>query len=341
MNDAQLTDKQIHPTYPTDLFDSPSAWVSTPEKAFDAWLSSHNPAPSTFKVRMSMWNKFTRHLNQQSVSIVQCEAKHLNNFIAAARLEKEQGWRYVKLVERVYDHLIMIGVATQNPGRIAAKNDFQIKKNDPMRFLSPEERKVLEDYLSGELNFAEMLDPNRLKVTMKPGDFEDYWLALRDIVVTAVIVGAGVKIHELGRLSVNCTSVEKWLPVPGTKIHPKREALMLPQAARAIKAWSRFRATETDLGDPLFPALISRRRHDQRVVSSVMHASTMFRRVNRLLEGLGIKQARSCGQTLRNTYAAELIEAGMNDEQIIKAMGYYGDFSIQRLRAEYEGFYRS
>jgi len=65
----------------------------------------------------------------------------------------------------------------------------------------------------------------------------------------------------------------------------------------------------------------------------------MFRRVHRLLDLLGIKDARTCGQTLRNTYAAELIESGMDDAGIVSAMGYQGDFSIQRLRAEHADFY--
>jgi len=322
-----------------DMFDSPANWASDPINAFDAWLSSQKPALSTHKVRMSMWNKFIRYLKKNNISIIQCEAKHLNGFITAAKLEKEQGWRYVKLIERVYDHLSMIGLQIQNPGREAAKNDFQIKKNDPMRFLSLQERKTLKAYILRAIMTAEKEDPVVLKASMGPAEYDALWMALRDEVVTAVIIGGGLKIHELGRLSVNCTSITGELLIKGTKIHPERTALMLPLATRALVVWMKYRATERNLGEPLFPAMISRRRHDQRVISSVMHASTMFRRVHRLLDLLGIKDARTCGQTLRNTYAAELIESGMDDAGIVSAMGYQGDFSIQRLRAEHADFY--
>ena len=64
-----------------------------------------------------------------------------------------------------------------------------------------------------------------------------------------------------------------------------------------------------------------------------MHPSTIFRAVQTVLREAGIVGARACGQTLRNSYAATLIDLGFSDDQIAEAMGFFDVTSAIRLRA--------
>ena len=66
-----------------------------------------------------------------------------------------------------------------------------------------------------------------------------------------------------------------------------------------------------------------------------MHASTLFRAVRGLLKEAGIAGARACGQTLRNTYGATLIDLGLTDDEVASYMGFFDPMSAIRLRASW------
>ena len=126
--------------------------------------------------------------------------------------------------------------------------------------------------------------------------------------------------------------------MPRSGFDLERRVPLLQVAEEALKVWVPFREGESDLGRVLFPALITRRRDDQRTLTAAMHPATVFRRVKALLDAIGISGDRACGQTLRNTYAACLIESGLDDLAIIEALGFKGEFSVLHLRAEHEAF---
>jgi len=349
MTDVQLTNNhQAIGSLPAslsaspELFDSPLYWATSPVEAFASWISGQPVADSTRRVRSSMWNKFVRYLDSVGVGLAECEAHHVSGFIEQASPkegQKEQGWRYVKLIERVYVHLNGIGLTQTNPARLAAQRGVEKKPNAPMHFLSKEERQKLNNYVrSVLLQAGEEAAGLKQNKEERKAEYATLWAVMRDATVAAVLVGAGVKIGELGWLSVNCTSDSGVLVVPRSGFDLERRVPLLQVAEEALKVWVPFREGESDLGRVLFPALITRRRDDQRTLTAAMHPATVFRRVKALLDAIGISGDRACGQTLRNTYAACLIESGLDDLAIIEALGFKGEFSVLHLRAEHEAF---
>ena len=340
MIDVQLTDNQTIQYIPSeDFFDSPALWIAQPVLAFSSWLSGQPLANSTRIVRSAMWGKFLRYLDSFEISLVQCEPHHVSGFLNHFNLDKEQGWRYVRLIERVYNHLIILGLNIPNPAQHAGQSDVHTRQNDPMRFLDKKEKQNLENCIYFVLQEAAQLgSATTLKRQKGRREYTKIWVWVRDATVAAVLVGAGLKVSEAVRLSVNCTSDSEMLIVQRAGYKLERHIPLMPLAIEALRAWLPYRATESNLGPVLFPALVSRRRDDQHILTSTMHPTTLFRRVSLLLKQAGITDARACAQTLRNTYAADLIDSGANDEMIFEAMGYVGDYSVSHLRGEYERF---
>lgn len=343
MNHVQLTNNPPPRNPPSlsesaDLFDSPETWSDSPDLAFSSWLKAQPVADSTRRVRASMWGKFLRYLDSLGLTLAAVSAAHVSGFINHAALEKEQAWRYVKLIERVYVHLNALGLCDGNPARSAGHKGVGNRRNDPMRFLVNEERQRLQNYLLGVLREAEEAWAQNQTKKMKKTEYAALWAGVRDVAVAAVLVGAGVKVSELRALSVNCTSDTGVLVVPRSGFDMERRIPLLPVAVEALRVWMLFREPDKDLGRVLFPAVISRRRDDQRTQTAAMHPSTVFRRVSALLNDADIRDARACGQTLRNTFAASLIESGADDETIVAALGFKGVFSVPHLRLEHERF---
>jgi hypothetical protein len=65
-----------------------------------------------------------------------------------------------------------------------------------------------------------------------------------------------------------------------------------------------------------------------------MHKATMLRAVDALVDAAGIaasRQSRASPQTLRNTFAADLFESGVEAEQVGQWLGFVQGVSANRL----------
>jgi integrase len=338
MPNVQLTNSNPNPKSGS-LLDTLPAWLDSPEKPFPDWLKNQGRADSTIRVKSSMWGKFLRYLGSIGVPMHECLPSHVADFITLGHLDKEQGWRYIKLIERTYAHLNALGLNLANPGQLAGKNTPTIGHNAPMRFLDKEEKHRLENYVLMKLSQAEDAFPwYREEKKKKKKEATVLFACTRDAAVSALAYGAGMKVSEIIRLSVNCTLDNEVLDLPRLKFEMDRKIPLFPVAAEALRVWGLYRNLELDMGAVMFPSDTTRRRDDQRKQTAHMHPATVFRRVSALLHAAGIEDARACGQTLRNTYAAELIEAGVEDDVLCEAIGYQEVTSALHLRAEYERF---
>lgn len=335
-------------------------WLASPVHAFDAWLAQQFLSAGTKQVYSAMWKKFALWLKGRSLRLDQVRAMHVWEFLEKACLNKtrrvgqpiqatanpikerkEHRQRYVRLIERAYDHLIELGLNMENPGRKAGVARMGAGVNAPTKFLGDRECQrlfgAIQQFLV--LPIPEWSDRDYAAWTKE-------WSAARDICLAGVMVGAGVRVEEVERLTVNCTyktgtpaaegdEALGRLWVPGAVGVQGREALCFPVAEMALASWATWRkamdwVAETDL---LFPANIRLRRHDLAAgLNESMHPSTVFRRVSRVLTEAGITGSRVGGQTLRNTYAAMLVELGCNDMEILTAMGLKTARSVLRLR---------
>jgi len=337
---VQLTDSVTHPKSPTDFFEDKYSWLTEPDRAFASWIAGQKLADSSKKVRQSMWNKFSRWLDSNGIGVQECKANHIMKFIQHSKLEKEQAWRYVRLIEKVYDRLVGLGMDISNPGRKAAKQGVGNGSNDEKRFLTPDERQKLDSFLKTFFACIDSEEARRNFLELEEAAREKCWAGIRDVIIVAVVYGAGVGLTELAALSVNCTYKNGVFFLPLTKrgkvIIPERSPPLIPVAVDTLRIWGFYRNTYKNVGLLLFPAMVNRRRQDQQVKTAVMHPSTIFRRLRGVLHRAGITSARASGQTLRNTYAAYLIESGKSNADLKEALGYYDDFSAKHLREAHE-----
>lgn len=344
--DVQLTEKpksrasELRASASGGFDDMLQVWITTPEQGFAAWIEAQEFSRGSKVVYTSMWNKFSRWLDDRGIKLDCCDHTAVQVFLDSTGLTKEHRQRYVRLVERVFGHLQRLGLQMQNPGSKAAKERVGAGANDPMKFLDRADRERIIRCIAAVCGRAERNIGGDRPVATK-----DYWVATRDAAVAALMLGGGVKVSEVPLLTVNCTIVGDVLDIPAGEHTREHRAYLYPFAREALSAWVGIRSALPVSGGALFPADLGRRRSDRQVPTAAMHPATLFRRIKSLLSEAGISGERCGGQTLRNTYAAMLIEDGRDDEYLIECMGIfkgdYADLSIHRLREAHARWLRS
>lgn len=342
------------PQSPTkDFFDTTEHWLASPDLAFASWLkrrdgpigspTTRKLKPATIVVYLAMWRKFTTWLSDQGVALDQCDKTHVLCFLEdEIRKEKKDTKqkmhriRYLRLIERTYDHLVAIGLPLAgNPARQAAWTGVR-GKDDATKFLSVADRQRLIRYIEereDEVN-------------------KENWILVRDRALLGLLLGAGVKVTEARRVAFNCIGETDWMVSvagAGGRIHRTR---LLPFARGAVGDWLRLRALLEVPGKPLFPAVaIGARRQKLKGPDVPMHAASIYRRAQKVIAAAGIKVAwmdagdpegdsstvpRMCAQTLRNTFAAMLMDDGLPNELITEYLGVALDNTVARLRIAYD-----
>jgi site-specific recombinase XerD len=316
------------PSSSADLFDTPNEWLSFPILAYSSWLSSLDGTDTAYsegskKVYISMWTKFIRYLDERHISLPLVQSHHISSFLDVHALKKEHRQRYVRLIEKTYKHLIELQLVTHNPGQKAGYERVGKGSNDSTRFLSDTERDRLFGVLRQAFESADKKGTDKQR--------EEQWRRVRNAVVAATMIGGGLKVSEAASITVNCTQRAGVITVPDSygKEHVAR---LFPIAQDALAAWWPWRAEKAEGSNLVFPAEIKKRRNDQRVKTVAMHATTVYKHVAALMEEAGITGDRACCQTLRNTYAAMLIEQGASDAELSECLGLQLTLSAHRMR---------
>lgn len=316
-----------HPTdRPGSSLDSPSLfsssfsdWESDPEGSFQHWMADKHFSASTAKVYGYMWAKFSKWRKKGGLGLADVRSMHLQQFLDEANLEKHHRYRYVRLIERVYAALARLMPGLENPGSKAAKENVGRGVNDIGAFLDAAQR----DRLIASLTVEKEKEKKKGK--------GNEWRDIRDRAITAVILGGGVKGGEVRGMSVSCVIGDgDWLEVRhGKRQHRTR---LLPFAKDLLARWGAYRAGAGTEGDLLFPST-----REAKLKSQMMDKATLYRIVKRQLDAAGVElPAREAPQTLRNTFAAMLIDAGESDGLITEYLGLQETASAGRLRAHYK-----
>lgn len=298
-----------------DLFAGIETWTENPQQAYAAWIESQPLNQSTKRVYLAMFSRFCQWLNESGKSLFHCEAADIAVFLNTpnpntGRVNKPQTGRqrqqYVRQLERVFNHVAFLGLDTANPGRQAAIERIGAGDDKPTRILTVVEREAVVAALSSQL------------AALKAKGSGD-WMTYRDLALVAVLVGGGLKVSNVVRLTLNCIDIEEGrieLSAP----HYTHRARLLPFAVPPLAAWL---AVQTERhggtipgGHPVFEGdrSVGFGRYAK---SLVMHPSSIHRRTQRFLEETGITGERASAQTLRNTYASLLIEAGATDDELV------------------------
>ena len=331
------------PSQPTphsrNVFDNLSSWLIEPVPTFSAWMQSHPIEDSTREVKGFMWGKWCRWLEGQGLGLGLVESGHLAKFFAAEKIEKAHRQRYLRLIEVVYIHLNLLGLSRENPGTQAGYERLGKGENDDTVFLSAQEKERVERVI-GEWLRSHVVghhDSAGSERKRRNGRKKQDWVRVRDASVCSVMMGGGATVMALERLTVSCTNcLDGRIALP-RKGGADYEALLLPIGQTALDVWlRRRRELGGGIGDRMFPADQSSRKNPSTLTDTAgMHASTIFRAVRGLLKEAGITGARACGQTLRNTYAATLIDLGFTDDEVASYMGFFDPLSALRLRASW------
>ena len=89
-----------------DLFDSERQdWLIDPRAAFDAWLAGQNFRHSSAEVYRAQWGLFLEWLQARHKNLVTVDMGSIAEFVGGLSIRKPQRARYLRLIERVLDHV--------------------------------------------------------------------------------------------------------------------------------------------------------------------------------------------------------------------------------------------
>lgn len=140
-----------------------------------------------------------------------------------------------------------------------------------------------------------------------------------------------MKTAEAAQLTVDCYAPgAPYITVDATNPLLIRQARLAPFAVELLDAWISERRAAGLAGELLFPAAPSGRP---------MHKATMLRAIDAVVAASGIaasRVARASPQTLRNTYAAELFDEGVDPERVGQWLGFQQMISVHRLHRAWQ-----
>lgn len=315
------------------LFDADlDAWRREPERAFDGWLASHGFRQGTAVVYRAMWGKLLRWSGEQGLAPLTWSAGQIGAFLDAQDLHKRHRYRYARLIERVFHHLDRLQQNLHNPASQAVRSHLADGENDPTAFLLPGER----DLLVARVLAPDVLDRPDLSQGISPTQ----WKRARDVALVAVLLGGGLKVAEARALRVaSIDGADEGAPAADMAVRMVRpengRAYTVPLFAFAhapLRQWLALRAAAGTLGELVFPAMANGRP---------MHAASIYRRVELLLEEAGVlagRRERASPQTLRNTCGALHFDAGTAPATVAQVLGMRDLESGWRLHAAYEAW---
>jgi integrase len=303
-----------HPSH--DLFDQQrSDWQRDPAGAFDAWLATQQFRRSSADVYRVQWGRFLEWMALRRKTILSVDTGTIAEFVAGLDVKKPQRLRYLRLIERVLDHVREIELASTNPARFIAQDGEaawrNARENEPTGFLDTTERATILAQL-----FAPLEEQSAAK----------RWRECRDRALVAVFLGGGLKTGDAIALTLDCVQAgSEWLTIEADNPLFTRATRLAPFAVDVIGAWLEARRQAGLPGQLVFPGSPSGRP---------MHKATVLRAVDAIVEASGVAQhraERASPQTLRNTYAADLFERGVSAEQVGQWLGFLQPISAGRL----------
>src|SRR3954469_4556037 len=190
MSPPHLSDPVPRPQSSTDLFDQQREdWRRDPQVAFDAWLARQHFRRSSAQVYQAQWGLFLEWLRARQKSLVTVDTQTIADFVAGLDIRKPQRVRYLRLIERVLDHVREVEASSTNPARFIAQDGEaawrNARDNEPTGFLHHAERAALIAHL-----FSPVQALSRAQ----------RWKERRDRALIAVFLGGGLKTGEAAAL---------------------------------------------------------------------------------------------------------------------------------------------
>lgn len=306
-----------------DLFDQKRAdWQRDPAGAFDAWLVSQDLRRSSADVYRVQWGRFLEWLALKRKTIMTVDTGTIAEFVASLDVKKPQRLRYLRLIERVLDHVREIELASTNPARFIAQDGEaawrNARENEPTGFLNAADRAAIIGRL-----FSPLVEQSAAK----------RWRERRDRALVAIFLGGGLKTGDAIALKLDCVAIgSEWVTIEADNPVFTRVTRLAPFAVDVLGAWLEARRLANLPGQLVFPGSPSGRP---------MHKATVLRAIDSLMEEAGVAQTRAeraSPQTLRNTFAAELFERGVETDQVGQWLGFLQPISAGRLHRSWQAW---
>lgn len=312
-----------------------------------------------------MFKRYVDWAESQGIRFHHTEKGHITAFLDSINenlpksrkkpITSRQRRQYLLLIERAFDQMGRIGIPCVNPARQEGQD--LVKKFDQGEdkltvFLDAEERQKLISHVEERLSFLD-----------RQGDPLERWHEYRDLALIGTLFGVGMKVSLAASLTLNYIEAaidpsDKDVKAVYMDLTPMARKtyrpVVLPFALPLMKRWHEVYAllrhsrphAQTLIKLP-FKQLLAfpggRNKgfgsiHSQKPTKNPrLSLVSIFRRSAELCAQAGISGRRISPQTLRNSYAATLIEAGYTDDQLLPCLGLTSMRQVYRLRTAYLG----
>ncbi len=290
-------------------------WLNDPVLAFHSWLNRQDLKSNSATVYHAMWRKFVEWTASKDIAFDHIEAKHIAWFLDENGLQKHHRYRYIRLIERVFEHLANLRPWQENPASIAAQQRVGVGDNDPTSFLSFPERDALIAFLGQP---------------PQPTTAGAYWNARTERAEIAEMSVGAVKVNEQQQLKTSDIDLDNHtIQIIDDTRQRTRHLTLFHFAHQPLHDWLALRHDSATAGVFVFA---SNRK------GGMMHAASFFRRTQAILEQIELfsqRHERASPQTLRNTFAALHYDQGVDDRTVAEWLGLIEPASARRFYLAY------
>lgn len=282
------------------------------------------------KVYLAMFRSYVHFLDGLQITVPKATPEHIAHFIESKDRTLGVRLRYIRMLERVHEHMKNKGIVSFN----AASQVAPLLQNKPTHARKPE---LPTAFVSKDAQ-AELVG-SVLRNMLLSGD----WRSVRDATMAAILLGAGLKVYELSAMRTSWLTGNHpnfFIEVPSIGVsRPHRVPLSL-LAADCVQAWMNCRSKLGMVQPLLFVNSMTEGRLDYvpslpggsggRKQSVGLDKSTIYRRIKAILQSAGIEAAHMGGRTLRNTYAVGELSKGQSHALVEERLGLRESKSLDR-----------
>lgn len=338
-----------------DLFEGKSTedWENDPLGAFNTWLMRHLKGrggkdrrirDSSVLVYTTMWASFIQWIGCYRIPLSRVTPAHLDRFLSDNEDKRNHRERYRKLIERVLVQVHTTLPYSQNPAVAVLRDDSanwkQAASNRPMSFFTRAERDAIVHWLLQPIS----QDKEDKQNNKNDKDFaHTHWREVRDRALVGLLLGAGLKVAECRALTVNNILMgnEVWINLRKPDSQLSHRTMPLPFARELLMRWLAVRAAVGCQGDLVFPSKLN---------GQAMHAITLVRICEAVTDGCGItghdddnvpkveRETRASPQTMRNSFAATLFEAGESTRTVCDSLGFATLITGERMKESWKAW---
>lgn len=325
MTQASIETTQAGPTEPSDSLVL-GLWVQRPEDAFALWMKSHSFGTSrqvhfdsrSTKQYLAMFGVFARWLSDQHRTIGSVSVEDLDQFANnhLSHVSDTTRWRYLRLIARVYEHLQSLAGDDKHP---------PIQSNPAKHLMS---------YMRAPARAAPVfLDEQQCQryiewVCAQP---VATWMDSRDRALRAIFLASGITLEEARGLTLADVHTVRSQGNPAQLLirdlhiaqHQLTHAHAAPVAAWAqqpILHWFTLRSA-MGMATPVLFVAREREFHLQSPAQEPMSATEIFVCIQAAMVAIGHHGERQGAQTLRNTFIARQLNAGVDAQRIARWTG--------------------